>query len=454
MSQTVLNSLIETAVPMVVGGYRQCETFRMGASFWTQFIERYWHIQPTLIKSPFKQALISEQEAFDTLWRASEDYKSLRRGSIKVFVGSGHQMCDVDELLPRMDDGSIIQYSKRLADVVSERDTCLVFERVQLHNAELWMRARHFLAGLYEQVGLPGLAADLDFFFGKYSRTPTGIHTDEIANFSYVVCGTKKMLLWPHAAFEHLVPPDATGLHTVRYEQFLDSAITLEGQAGDLMFWPASYWHIGVSEGGWHLTVNLSSYLNKPFMQSLRQVLMTNEFSAWLNSMRESMAWVPCNPGSESVVPRRISQEAKLVRELAGDPRVGEMMEDLWFRKASASGFETVPPPLPVPTLHDHCFVSGEPHFPILMVPGAQGKCRVFSNGNVLRVPSDGAMSRLISRLNSGLEFRVGDLIKECVEQLGEHARTSRVQQLRRTIELLCSFRSVAWRENRGLHCE
>jgi len=54
------------------------------------------------------------------------------------------------------------------------------------------------------------------------------------------------------------MPKKITG--RLRYRQFLDGATTLEGTAGDLIYWPSSYWHIGEPVGGFSITLNVGMF--------------------------------------------------------------------------------------------------------------------------------------------------------------------------------------------------
>lgn len=93
-----------------------------------------------------------------------------------------------------------------------------------------------------------------------------------------VIRGPKRMLVWPYEALlEHVSDPDTD----LRYEGWdLDEldpaglrgqATVLDGDSGDLLYWPASYWHVAeADERQLSLTLNLSVASTQPLEELLR----------------------------------------------------------------------------------------------------------------------------------------------------------------------------------------
>src|SRR5207245_3009425 len=98
--------------------------------------------------------------------------------------------------------------------------------------------------------------ADVELFVSNNRLTPFGIHRDPASNFTLVVQGRKRMRLWPEAFFTRRPPMDAES-----YAAHLGQALTLEGEPGDLLYWPSSYWHVAESDGDLSVTMNICLYL-------------------------------------------------------------------------------------------------------------------------------------------------------------------------------------------------
>lgn len=412
--------------------------FRMSGAFWDEFIGKYWNSGPVLVRKPFAEPLLTAEDAFEIMKRAGNNRQSSESNEKYVFVNGGKRICDLDEYLPRAADRSLQEYTERLSRLVEDQEITLLLPKLQLYDSGLWMRVRVFLKPLYERIGIPASAADLDMFYGQYDRTPHGIHRDEASNFSYVISGKKKMLFWAADAF-----PTQTGrlLGTTRYEDHLESAIELEAEPGDVMFWPASYWHIAISDGGWPLTLNLNSYLFRHPLHSLFQAISSPEMMGWLNTQCSPSLLLPADLNASSPsVPVQIQCSWKLLRALADHERFEDTAEDLWFRKLSATGFEAVPSPANVPSLKDETTLRSNPDFPILLAPRAGGQARLFANGHMLETAMDASLEAMISRLNTGTEIKVGTLLSTCVPS---DSLVATHEELRCTLASLCSFRAL-----------
>lgn len=386
------------------------QNFGVSEQFWSDFVENCWQQKPMLIKSPFKCPLITESDFFRIMRDACESYRSFTNRALGCWVGFGLRNCDISDFLVCRDDESLDSYKARLAKVLGKEAITLSVYNCQSYDFRLWMRVRHFLRPLYARVGMPISKVDLDTFFGRYSRTPTGIHKDNVANFSYVVSGRKRMLLWPDPAFDGLFPRNVQILDTARYEQFKATAIEIEGEAGDIIFWPPTYWHMAVSEGAWSSTLNIALYVRSDFLQSMHYITNRQLNSAISRFIPPPLVQIRERGGTVATVPAEIMQQGEIFRTLGQDARVKECIEDRWFRKLSASGFDSVPPSVPSVDLNDGDTVRGDTSFSIFLVPRGDGKAKVFANGDAFEVSSDEYISSVVSRLNSGRDYTVGEL--------------------------------------------
>jgi Cupin-like domain len=414
------------------------QDWAMTAGFWKDFVDNFWEKSPVLIHSVFPEPLLSEEEAFQLMRLSNHAPQSERH----VFIDGARRACDVEPFFPAAEDSSLLAYRERLQHLVQGRDVTILLPKLQTYAPDLWMRTRKFLQGLYKNIGIPASAADLDMFYGKYARTPHGIHRDESSNFTYVVSGTKKMLFWPPDAF-----PENMGraLGTMRYEDYLDTAIAIEGKAGDVLFWPASYWHMAVSDGGWPLTLNLNSYLVRSPLYSIFQVLSSPYFAASLPASPKLLDAQSETGFSALKVPPAIQELRELAHTLTKDGHFQEMAEELWFKKLSASGFEAVPPPTAIPKLPKESIVQGDADFPILLVEGNNAQGKIFANGHMIEMPMSPGLIAVISRINMGKHIRVGDLLTDSLGNVENGADSA--EKLHGLLESLASFRAIRYWE-------
>jgi hypothetical protein len=177
-------------------------------------------------------------------------------------------MSGLEPLLPRAEDRGLEPYSARLRAALGGEDALFEMANLQRFAPGIWRRTRAFLAGLLAEVGLPGQKSDLDVFLGDYRMTPFGIHRDRASNFSVVVAGRKRFLLWPQGYFEargvrlnRSSPFEA--LDSREVEPYLADATVLEGAPGDVVYWPSSYWHVAHSDG-FAATISVALYVRGP----------------------------------------------------------------------------------------------------------------------------------------------------------------------------------------------
>lgn len=421
--------------------------FILPHSFWTNFIQSSWNKEPVLIRTPFKTPLLTESDFFQILSRAGDDYRCHVRRALTFWIDQGCHICDIEDSLPHAADSSLDAYKSRLSAAIGDRATTLTVYGCQWYSYGLWMGVRRFLHPLYSRVGMPISKVDLDSFFGTYSRTPTGIHRDDAANFSYVVAGTKRMLFWPSEVFNDALPLGGSSLGTAQYERYMDKAIEIEAKTGDIIFWPPSYWHLAISDGGWQATLNIALYLGNNLLQLFHHVLADPELAAPLAPFRiHSTIPIPEDRESSLLkIPASLLRQAEVFREIAGHPSLNTSIEDRWFRKLSASGFDVVPPPAGAPDLDETYVVRGNPEFPILLVPRNGSKATIFANGNRLDTIMSETLSAMIGQLNSGNEFSLREFVLMPSAQV-DSPSSLRGTDLIAILTFLCRQRSIQCR--------
>jgi 50S ribosomal protein L16 3-hydroxylase len=388
--------------------------FTLPRSFWDGFVREFWDKdQPTLIRQPFKKPLATLAEVFDILASSAADYTGLARKTMNVYVDNGLHDGDARYFLPRHEDGSLRQFAERLKSEIGNKPYTLVTYGGQFYSAPVWMRVRDFLQGLFEEVGLPIGHSDLDMFFGCYKSTPTGIHQDTAATFSYIVEGPKKMLFWPAETFAEQARTMYQYLGTNEYERYLDRATSIEAQTGDIIFWPASYWHMAISDGGWPTTVNMSvHFLPSPFF-FLRDAIENRTLIKNLPGSKISHSF-PFSAEAEpddADVPECLLREVDLIRAIGQMPDLFSLLKEAWLKRLTASGFNTLPRPRARVSLADDDVILGHARYPVRLMQTNNGS-KVIANGRTFEAPRGQEVERAVEMINSAEGTAVRDVLK------------------------------------------
>ena len=384
------------------------EVTALDAEFWDSFVERFWRTdQPVHLRFRQPPLELGTRDFFDVVVRASEEYRNVVAGGfLRMYVDGRMLVCGMDELLPAAADGDIEAYAERARAAVGGSEFTVILYSSQRFSHKIQREGRAFLAPLIERVGLPSGYADIDAFCGQYSRTPFGIHKDYAANFSYVVSGTKSMLFWPDEAFKSRDPGHPGFLVRDDYETFEDSALRIDARPGDMMFWPASYWHIAVSDersarsdGAWPTTVNLALYES--------QSALGPASNAW-GTVQRRLASLPQPPGTwdsaGAAMPSLFGQALEATRAAAASPELDVQLQDDWLRFASGGGYKTISRE-PVPGRYQPGdVVRLSPGSRILLHRPAEGRLVVASNGQLIRVRDSDSITGLVARLLAGEE--------------------------------------------------
>jgi hypothetical protein len=271
------------------------------------------------------------------------------------------------------------------------------------------------------------------------------VHKDDLHIFYFVVEGKKTLSLWP---FEMLsgreeVPKDADFIHRdgaihlrdkADEARLLSQAITLEGRSGDLMYWPASYWHRAEPSTGLSISASLGVCFRPP------------EFAGraprgqWPGRLRHTEL-----PGGHSWrVPasvRKSLQQSSRREELLVAER--EQTSD-WVRYLTAGALDgSAPEATGEAPLTARDWIRASPQRPLVAVPLPKGQVLISANGHSTPLtPSPSVRRRLdslLKALNSGRPQHV-----EALEDAFFSRLTARGFNRRAFLALLQDF--VRWR--------
>jgi 50S ribosomal protein L16 3-hydroxylase len=406
-------------------------SFRLPVEFWQSFAEEVWDKHPRVFKNLFGgQPLIPLEELFRIVADEEAQYAQIagdwmRPSLSRVIIDKGQLTLRLP-YMPRHADGSFEGWARRLSQELPGRSFLFHMHRLQSRSPLIFERYRQFTDGLFEQVGLPTFRLDSDMFAGDYSETFFGVHKDLTANFAFILTGRKRMLLWP---YESLLPyvkgsldPSQIdyALQLRTFKEIREPPIVLEGEPGDVFYWPGRYWHCAEGTGSLSITTNLAIYLAYTPMDTLPAKV----FEALQPPSEETAPFMPFDParrqemaGTLPEVMRRATTHlvTQMKRLLEGG--VEREMELMWLRHLSSGGYMSVPPPETGVVLDEAQAMKLQPEAGLVWRRLATGEIGVSANGLAACLPESRGLVELLGRLSGGGAHRVGALLDEAAEE-------------------------------------
>jgi 50S ribosomal protein L16 3-hydroxylase len=359
--------------------------------------------RPLLLKRPFSNMIATDDALLTILKSWAEAGKLGRAGPIDI------DKIDQDAL-PDVNDETLDACIRRIQGKW-DKDWYAYINDVQQYSGDLWERAVEIiLPAIRANGGLPAGGFKMEFFFGKYGSTPTGIHLDTSDNLAFILRGPKRMVFWPSGRFRsRLQIPDAKApTHEQaligRYEDHMNDAIVLDADAGDVIYWPKEYWHVGSSPANWTAMITIAMWWNARPLTVARFLL-----DRCLELDGEPQLH-PFNP--DSLVEQALTLP-DTVRRPIGDVKsqisnIDSVSSMVWASLASCYGF-TVPPAKVVGSpVTDSAQVRLQ--YPVIALPWGNTHI-IFACGHRMHT-SISKVNVGLSRLNSaiGAEYTVREL--------------------------------------------
>ncbi len=381
--------------------------------FWSRFVAENWETAPRVFHRPTGRPVLGPAELFDGLVAACEAYRSSRRVSdrtsrVRFSVDHSAVITDVAPLLPARDDGSVDGYFARLDRQLQGRTFELIVNEFQEHSLPLWEALAAFLAGLYRRVGLPGKRAEVAVFLRRQATTSFGVHRDDASVFLFPVIGRKRILAWHPGAFGSRNPTS-----TLDYEAHRPDALELEGGPGDVLYWPSSHWHVGESDDGPSVSVNLGLHLGSDPAADLQTALalLLGDSSARRQGPSPNTIPNDLRPGSDPLPPA-MAELADTLRAATEDGGLERALRLMWADRMTGLGFARCPAAEPLRPVLDGDVVQGVAR--VVWVPWAGGKVACSASGHSFSATDSPALHRLLERLNAGVPHLVRRLVAEC----------------------------------------
>jgi hypothetical protein len=390
------------------------ECFALPFEFWVRFARNHWEKSPLLLKQLFSTPLATPEGVFRGLVKACEPIeRNCADNAAHLFVEQTLLEADVKRYLPQSADESLSGYVNRVSDAFGGQRVALVVPDYPACDLQTWLRLREFLRPLYGVVGLPGDPSQPVVFLGNYGATPGGLHTDLCGAFVFVVAGRKRFRLWPEQYFSG--HPETRGLSDVR--PFLDDAITLEGEPGDVLYWPSTYWHIADSSDG--VTASLTVPMLKAVWSSddrhLRQRMLRliEDRLEVADSSERRVFPVGTLQDYATKIPAVARHATRTLKGILRAPGFEDELKVLWLNHVSSLGFNRVPPPLADSRLNDDAIIQGNSRFPVLWLRGTDGRLICSANGHCFSLNGHPNVPKLLKRLNSEEPCHVASLMQE-----------------------------------------
>lgn len=400
---------------------------------WDDFVERYWERAPTILQQAMTHPFLSRADFFEAALAASAVFtaRTTRERSVRAFIDGRQILVDVARHLPERSDGDLTAYVHRMA--AGRSSFALVLNELQAAYPPLFFKLRNFLSGLFARVGLPAGNSQAVAFIGNYQRSAFGVHRDDYSSFQFVLEGVKRFRIWPSSVFGEIATFDPSD-----YSSLLDQSTLLEGRAGDILYWPASYYHIGETDGA---AAAASLAVEVPTRAGPWQWL-SGALGRLASDDAEADGTVPfLRNATLGVLPELLSETLDAV--LADREALNARLMPRWLVHQSAASM-AAPEPQGDVTLAEDAWIGGDPAYPILVVV-RDDEATCSANGHAFAIPAHPRILAMIQRLNAGTPIAVSTLLTDHQgdAELGDELISVGPDEVRGVLEALYALRAL-----------
>lgn len=298
---------------------------------WDTFIDGYWDRGPVLIRcGALGPPPFDVHEAFEGAVAAAQRGSA---GQVSLTAGP-RRLADPGDLLPQPQDGSFATYDRRLVRQLDRTPFALVVRELHARHHPVWLRARNFVAGLWDRAGQPLLGATTTLCHGTCGPVlPSRVRG---ATFLYTLLGRTRLRL---GAGERGAGP---------------GPVLVEAGPGDLLYWPAGHHCAAEPSRAPAAVVHLGVPRHAPGPEAaLRSLLAPEPGTAALEgSWGGDDILVPdecgAGPGSEELpaaLPRVLTDALRTYRAATRPAPRERWLAREALRHATDGGLRPVPPP-------------------------------------------------------------------------------------------------------------
>ena len=319
----------------------QRKSHALGPDFWTRFAAEHWEKSPAVFPGVFAAPILSRDEVLRGLKVAFTRLQSGDPGARPRCYVEGAELTNGAEyarMVPLAGDTTLEAYAERLGKLLGGKGFGIVVNAFHVHHPALWHRLRGFFSGLYAVTGLPASKTDPVLFFGNYPVTPFGVHTDEASVFTFNLGATKRMLAWPGDHFEKRGVPAMSTHLLAPHGPHAQEATELKMGPNDLMYWPPSHWHVGVSEGELLATLGVGAYCATSAQAVVEPALrLALRGTPQLGPMR----------ATDGALPPELVRALEAAQTAVTSGALGRELRAEWLRRLTSDGCLPAPPLVP-----------------------------------------------------------------------------------------------------------
>ncbi len=429
---------------------------------WDVFVGRYWDQQPVLYKGcsgfPFElaDAFGAASDAGKRLRRAAKNGEFAKVARAARFTWGRRQRASPETWAPRASDMSFGGYHARIMQREGAERYALLINTLHAHSFALWSKERNFFDQLWRRVGLPVTGAITTLFHGNYESTPVGVHLDRFSTFLFALDGRKRMRFWRRRPWKDAVSS------VLDYQLYMDTSFAIDVEAGDALYWPSEYYHVGENAGGGPATsvnVGIPRHEHKVQYEVEDLLVDLDDPFVWTNPNDEIsrrfaetnlplLVARPFGPtgASNLDMPDLLERVGRNFQRASTWRTLESRVRAVSLRRASSGGFSPVPSPARYSRpLEEADRVHGRPRSPILWSRAEPGKCVCAANGRsvVVDIPAK-TLAPLLARLNSGRAVSIRELLLPLCEPVIR-------AEILHLLAALHGFRAIARLKKRAL---
>lgn len=368
---------------------------------WERFVRVHWDRRPVVFRGLGEPAYLPGA-AMRAISRARPS-PGEREPRVR-FVLDGRQLARLEPWLPGPQDADLDAYARRVRrQAGAPCDYALIVNTVHRHGYGVWDAGRRFFHGLWERVGVPGSGAISTLFHGNYERTPVGVHKDRFATFLFALQGRKRMRFWARRPWTEAV---AT---RVEYAQYLDASFAIDVVPGDVLYWPADYYHVGETAGGGHAT-SINVGIPRHEHRLAYDLEGMQQAAPSPRPARDPAPALPMYAGAGDGLPPAMAAALAEVRSQLRAERLRAGMQALHLQLLTGAGFAPPPPLAPAVALADGDRLRlRDARFPVAWARDGDGAL-CAACGHLRRIDAaPDALAGLLRRLHAGEAIVVGE---------------------------------------------
>lgn len=364
--------------------------------------------------------LHDECTVFEGIVRAADDFRSgaMRdHHDLKFHVGDA-VVVDPSPYLPNGSD-NLDQYLARLRHLLSERPFTLLINNFQEFSPDMCRRLRLFARNILEHLGmLPAGMVSSHVLLARYGVSPFAVHKDPNSVFTFMVRGRKTLRVWPFEALAHRTKrPFArhrqVNLYNFDYRPIQSTGLPLEGDIGNVLYWPSTFWHVGeANPNSVHISIHLTFDVHsEPRGEVLDLLSETVEGSLSEADWHGSYS-IGNVHGGLIEPPEQLNRAlCALTEELQSS--LADSLTVQWLRRMSAQGFSTLARSESSAKRYivdpGRTLLQGDAAFPVYWMM-ADGSVTLAAHGRVIRFPIRAWTDDFLTAVSSARGFRITEL--------------------------------------------